>query len=78
MSILSTHDLTMSFGLAPVLDSAQMTIEAGERVCIVGRNGEGKSTLLKVIAGQLSPDDGTIQTKPGLNIASVPQEMPFD
>ena len=68
----------MSFGLAPVLDNATCTLAENERVCIVGRNGEGKSTLLKIVAGQLTPDDGNIVRKPDLIVATVPQEMPND
>ena len=76
MSILALRDLTVSFGLDPVLDKACLTLEAHERVCLVGRNGEGKSTLLRVISGQLKPEDGKFTTKPNLRMAIVDQEVP--
>ena len=58
MPLLSLRNTTLAFGGPPILDTVQMTIETGERVCLVGRNGEGKSTLLKLILGDLEPDAG--------------------
>ena len=78
MSILSLRELTVSFGLDPVLDNAELTLEHGERVCLVGRNGEGKSTLLRVISGALKPESVKINTKPDLRLAVVEQEVPLD
>ena len=74
MSILSLQNVSAGFGLAPVLDSASLNIEAGERIAVTGRNGEGKSTLLKIIAGIAAPDSGEIIAKPGLKTVYLPQE----
>ena len=60
MSVINITDLSVSFGLDPVLDNAALTLESGERVCLVGRNGQGKSTLLKVLV--LQPETGRINT----------------
>ncbi|MGB0645859.1 MAG: ATP-binding cassette domain-containing protein [Bradymonadia bacterium] len=78
MSVVNITDLSVSFGLDPVLDNAALTLESGERVCLVGRNGQGKSTLLKVLAGQLQPEAGRINAAPDLRMAIVPQEIPSD
>ena len=58
MALLSAQDLAIAFGGPPLLDDASLHIERGERVGLLGRNGEGKSTLLRIIAGQISPDRG--------------------
>jgi len=61
-----------------VLDSVSLSIEPGDRACITGRNGEGKSTLLKLIAGLIRPDSGEIIRQPGLRIAYLTQDVPDD
>ena len=76
MSLLSTHNLKLHFGLAPVLDDVSFGIEEGERVCLLGRNGEGKSTLMKVLAGLQTPDSGEIVMQRGATIAYLPQDVP--
>ncbi len=76
MSLLSLRDVSLSFGAAPLLDRANFSLERGERVCVVGRNGEGKSTLLKVVEGVHLPDSGEIVRQGGLVLASLPQEVP--
>jgi len=76
MSLITLRDATLSFGAAPLLDHVNFTLERGERVCIVGRNGEGKSTLLKVVEGLLQPDSGEVARTSGLRTASLPQEVP--
>ena len=78
MTITSIQGVTVSFGLDPVLDEAEFIVEPRERVCLVGRNGQGKSTLLKVLANQLQPEQGKITRKPNLRCATVPQEIPTD
>jgi len=76
MSLLSLRDASLAFGAAPLLDRVNFSLARGERVCVVGRNGEGKSTLLKVIEGVLATDSGEIVRQNGLRIASLPQEVP--
>ncbi|WP_323135313.1 ATP-binding cassette domain-containing protein [Dyella silvatica] len=61
-----------------MLQSVDLSIEANERVCIVGRNGEGKSTLMKLIAGELHADDGEIRLQSGVVVARMAQEVPQD
>jgi ATP-binding cassette subfamily F protein uup len=63
-------------GPALLLDDVQLALEPGERVCIVGRNGAGKSTLMKLLAGDLQPDDGQIVTASGVRVARLTQEVP--
>jgi ABC transport system ATP-binding/permease protein len=74
MPIISLRNIDLAFGGPPILDKIQMSIEPGERVCLVGRNGEGKSTLLKLILGDLEPDDGEFERLPGLKIARLDQD----
>jgi ATP-binding cassette subfamily F protein uup len=76
MSLITLRDVTLSFGAAPLLDHANLTLQRGERVCVLGRNGEGKSTLLKLVEGQLLPDSGEVVRQNGIQIASLPQEVP--
>jgi ATP-binding cassette subfamily F protein uup len=76
MSLLSLRDVSLSFGAAPLLDRVNFSLDRGERVCVVGRNGEGKSTLLKVVEGIHLPDSGEIVRQGGLVMASLPQEVP--
>ncbi|MDG6777257.1 ATP-binding cassette domain-containing protein [Thiomicrorhabdus sp. zzn3] len=78
MALLFLRDLTLSFGAAPLLDGVNLQIEANERLCIVGRNGEGKSTLLKVIEGEIQADSGTRIVQDGVRIAKLQQEVPHD
>ncbi|MBN1904567.1 MAG: ATP-binding cassette domain-containing protein [Deltaproteobacteria bacterium] len=76
MAVLSLLDVSISFGGAPLLDRINLQVEKGERVCILGRNGEGKSTLLKLISGHIRPDSGTISTQKGISISGLSQELP--
>jgi len=78
MALLYLRDISLSFGAAPLFNKANFQIEPNERVCIVGRNGEGKSTLLKVIEGQLLVDSGTRIVQDGVKIAKLQQEVPHD
>ena len=74
MPLLSLRNTTLAFGGPPILDTVQMSVEMGERVCLVGRNGEGKSTLLKIILGEQEPDEGEFERQPGLKIAKLDQD----
>src|SRR5581483_3295719 len=74
--LLQLKNLSLSIGSTPLFDHVDLTIERGERVCLVGRNGMGKSTLLKVIAGDVDVDDGEVIRARGSRIATLPQEVP--
>ncbi len=76
MSLLQAKNLHHSYGDHALLDGVNLTLEAGERVCLVGRNGSGKSTLLKIIAGRIKVDDGDIIHGSELRIAELSQEVP--
>ena len=78
MALLSLQDVSISFGGSPLLDKVSMQVEKGERVCLLGRNGEGKTTLLKLISGEIKPDTGTISLQKGSSIAGLSQELPAD
>nr|WP_240954455.1 ATP-binding cassette domain-containing protein [Solimonas marina] len=66
----------MRFGGPPLLDGVDFAIERGERVCLLGRNGEGKSTLMRVVTGQQQADDGDVIRSQALRIAEMPQDVP--
>lgn len=76
--LLSLHGVTLAFGGDAVLEDVSLNVESGVRACVTGRNGEGKSTLLKVIAGRIEPDAGEIIRAPGLKVAYLEQEVPSD
>ena len=78
MAVLSLSDAHLAFGHVALLDGASLSLEAGERVGLIGRNGAGKSSLLKVLAGLEKLDDGLLQQTQGLRIRYVPQEPEFD
>src|SRR5688572_17593494 len=74
MPLIALERASLAFGASPLLDGADLALEAGERVALIGRNGSGKTSLMKAIAGQQALDDGTVWRTPGLRIAFVPQE----
>jgi ABC transport system ATP-binding/permease protein len=74
MSLVTLDQVSISFGSLPLLDRVGLQIEANERVCLIGRNGTGKSTLLKVINGDQAPDSGTVWKQPGVQIARLEQD----
>ncbi|SMG41486.1 ATP-binding cassette domain-containing protein [Fibrobacter sp. UWB13] len=76
MPILSVHNILLRFGGPPLLDNVSFDIEAGDRICLVGRNGEGKSTLLKVLTGEMEANSGEIVKKTGLKVSRMIQEIP--
>ncbi len=78
MALLSLSNAQLAFGHVALLDSAAFSLEGGERLGLIGRNGAGKSSLLKVIAGLEKLDDGLLQMTQGLRIRYVPQEPVFD
>ena len=78
MPLLTFDRLELAYGHWPLLDGASLVIEAGERIGLIGRNGTGKSSLLKIIAGLNPPDAGDVWRKPALKMAYVPQEPQFE
>jgi len=79
MAVLSLSNAHLAYGpLCPLLDGTAFSIELGERVGLIGRNGAGKSSLLKVLAGIEKLDDGLLQVQQGLRSVYVPQEPTFD
>ena len=76
MALLSLQQISLRFGGPLLLDKVDLQLERAERVCLIGRNGEGKSTLLKLINGELIPDSGEIARQKGLCTAYLSQEIP--
>jgi ATP-binding cassette subfamily F protein uup len=76
MDLIRITGAQLAFGTHPLLNNAEMTIESGERICIVGRNGAGKSSLLKVIDKQIQLDDGVINRLSGLKVSRLEQDPP--
>ncbi len=78
MAVLSLTNAHLAFGHVALLDNAAFSLETGERLGLIGRNGAGKSSLLKIIAGLEKPDDGLLQMTQGLRVCYVPQEPVFN
>lgn len=76
MSILRFDEVSLEFGEQKILTEANLAIEAGERICLIGRNGAGKSTTLKLICGELEPDRGDITRSSSLVISQLAQTLP--
>ncbi|MGH8359294.1 MAG: ATP-binding cassette domain-containing protein, partial [Pseudomonas sp.] len=76
MTLLKFSDVSLAFGAMPLLDKVSWQIARGERVCIIGRNGTGKSSMMKLVKGDQKPDDGSVWRAPGLKIGELPQELP--
>ena len=74
MALITLLDAQLAFGHVALLDHADFSLESGERVGLIGRNGAGKSSMLKILAGMEKPDDGTLQLQTGVRIAYVAQE----
>ena len=77
-SLLSAFDLRLSFGQQLLLDGVTFAVSAGEKVALVGRNGSGKTSLLKLLTSELPPDGGEISRRRGLRIGYLPQEFELD
>ncbi len=76
MNLITLKSVQHGFGGPALLENASFSITDGERICLIGRNGEGKSTLLKIIAGHITPDAGEVVRSKGLVIAELDQEVP--
>ena len=77
MPLLQLSQLSLAYGHVPLLDHVDLVVEPGERIGLIGRNGTGKSTLLKIIEGSAAADDGKVWRAPQLKLASVSQEPVF-
>lgn len=75
MPLVRLEKVSLSFGLKPLLDNVSLQLRRGERICLLGRNGEGKSSLLQLIARKLLPDSGDVWVRPGTRVASLSQEV---
>jgi ATP-binding cassette subfamily F protein uup len=78
MPLISLQSVVLSYGAPNLLDGVDLTLEPGERACLLGRNGAGKSTLLGVVAGDVHPDAGEVRRGDGVRIARLAQEAPAD
>ncbi len=78
MGLIWINDVSISFGGAPLLDGVSLQIDEGERIGLLGRNGSGKSTLMKLINGEIAPDQGNILKSSEIKIAMLPQDVPDD
>src|SRR6185295_12229266 len=77
MPLVQLSQVSLAFGHVPLLDHVDLVIEPGQRIGLIGRNGTGKFSLLRVIAGTTAPDDGKVWHAPKLKLASVAQEPDF-
>ena len=77
MSLLRFDEIGLEFGDQVILRDAELSIESGERICLIGRNGAGKSTTLKLIMGTLEPDRGEIISTSGLIVSQLEQTLPI-
>jgi len=78
MPLLRLENATLAFGETYILDRINLQIDPGEKIFLIGRNGMGKSCLLKVLMGKIKLDDGVLQMQPGLKVADLPQDLPQD
>ena len=77
MPLITLRDLHLGYG-HPLLDGIHFSLDPGEKVALVGRNGTGKSTLLRLLAGEIRPDDGEVARADGLRVAKLDQEVPLE
>jgi ATP-binding cassette subfamily F protein uup len=73
--VFRLDDVSLAYGSRPLLEHASLQVEPGERVCIVGRNGEGKSSLMRLAGGEALPDSGQVWLRPGARRAHLPQDI---
>jgi ATP-binding cassette subfamily F protein uup len=78
MPLIQISQVSLAYGHVPLLDHVDLVVEPGERIGLIGRNGTGKSSLLKLIDGSAAADDGKVWRGPALKLASVPQEPAFE
>ena len=78
MALISLQEISLAFGGPLLFDHLSLQVEPGERIALLGRNGVGKTTLMKVMAGQISIDEGEIVFQKGIQVTHLPQEVPND
>ena len=78
MPLVTLDRVSIAYGHLPLLADAGLQVEPRERVCVIGRNGTGKSTLLRIISGELAPEAGSVWHQPGLRIGSLAQDVPLN
>ena len=78
MPLVTLDRVSIAYGHLPLLAEASLQVEPRERVCVIGRNGTGKSTLLRIISGELAPEAGSVWHQPGLRIGSLAQDVPLN
>ncbi|MCG6862618.1 MAG: ATP-binding cassette domain-containing protein [Chromatiaceae bacterium] len=76
MPLVNLRSVTLSYGIPPLLERVSFSIDKGERVCLVGRNGTGKSTLLRLISGDIQADGGELRVTEGVRISHLAQDLP--
>src|SRR5258708_1502988 len=77
MPLVALERVSIAYGHLPLLDQIALQVEPRERIAVIGRNGTGKSTLLKIVGGELPPDSGTVWRQPGLRTARLEQDVPL-
>ncbi len=78
MALIKFDDVSLAFGHVALLDKVSLQIDPGERICLLGRNGTGKSTLMQILRGAVTPDDGSVWRQQNVRIAWLAQEVPAD
>ena len=76
VTLLHLQRAALAFGHLPLFEGADLRIEAGERIALIGRNGSGKSSLLRVLSGELPPDSGVVWRTPSLRVSRLDQDVP--
>src|SRR6476619_4655244 len=78
MPVVTLENVSLAYGHVPLLDRVELVIEPGDRLALIGRNGTGKTSLLKVLAGEVAADDGVVWRQPQLRLAHLLQEPVLD
>ena len=76
MALVSMQNVSLSFTGTKILEDLNVQIEKGQRICLLGRNGVGKTTLMRTLAGELKPDSGSVQVGQGVKVAYFSQSIP--
>src|SRR6187401_1976720 len=77
MSLVAVKELRIGFRGPLLLDGVSCQIESGQRIGLLGRNGAGKTTFLRILSGQIEPDRGTVDFAPGATVSLLPQDVPL-